>query len=445
MTPQRGISPSSALVFGTALFFSAAPAEAYIDPGTGSALLYVISAIIVSIYFAVRSLYYRLLDLVFRAGFRDASCGVAIHCEDPRYEITFLPVIRALVERGIAPTLFTMYRRDDSFTPLPAGVRHRAIPPGMLGYAYLNNLEADLLVTTTPQLDVMTFRRSRRVRHYVHLQHALGESRYVRPYAYDYFDTILCCGEILKKNIRRMESIRRSPAKQLLETGIPHYEELAREARMAPPLEGRPVVLVAPSWGPLSMFENLGVGFVAEIARRFPVIVRPHPQMKVSQPDLYAEILSLSGVSVDTQRTPSSAMAAASVLLSDISGIAHEFAFIYERPVLVIDRKTVAGGLEGELLGGDSELKEACRDFIVPIPPSELPRVAHHLERLLAEHRKERIVDVRERLIYNFGRASEVAAEQIAELYRGLHSARPAGLIARLATFRRWQAARGTS
>src|SRR5690606_23342065 len=148
------------------------------------------------------------------------------HCEDPRYEITFLPIIAALSRRGICSTFFTMYERNGSFESLPANVVHRVIAPGMVGYAYLNNLEAVLVVTTTPQLDVMTFRRSRRVRHYAMVQHAIGESRYVRPYAYDYFDSVHCCGEILKRNIRRMESIRGLPSKELYETGLPHYEAL---------------------------------------------------------------------------------------------------------------------------------------------------------------------------------------------------------------------------
>lgn len=418
MNPVLPASGRGGLAAGVVLLLLSAPAHAYIDPGTGSALLYVISGIVVSIYFGVRGLYYRVLDLLFSVRFRDQTCSVAIHCEDPRYEITFLPVVRALVARGVEPTIFTMYERDASFEPLPAGVAHRAIPAGMLGYAYLNNLEATVLVTTTPQLDVMTFRRSRRVRHYVHLQHALGESRYVRPYAYDYFDTILCCGEILRKNVRRMEEIRGSRPKQLLETGIPHYEELARRAREAPPPSGEPVVLIAPSWGPLSMFESFGIGFVAEIARHFRVIVRPHPQMKVSQPELYAQILALQGVTVDTGRTPSAAMSAATVLLSDISGITHEFAFIYERPVLIIDRKMVSGGLEGELLGGDSDLKDACREFIVPIAPESMPSIVDHLRRVVAEHDVKRIVDARSRLVYNFGHASEVAAAQIADIHR---------------------------
>lgn len=426
MMPTVGhLSRPRRAAVAAALALLALPAYAYIDPGTGSALLYVVSGVAVSIYFSARGLYYRVLDLLFRVRFRDQTCSVAIHCEDPRYEITFLPVIRALVALGIEPTLFTMYERDQSFEPLPAGVTHRSIPAGMLGYAYLNNLEATLLVTTTPQLDVMTFRRSKRVKHYIHLQHALGECRYVRPYAYDYYDTILCCGEILKKNVRRMEAIRGSRPKRLLETGVPHYEELIRRARATPPPTGEPVVLVAPSWGPLSMFEAFGVDFIAEIARHYRVIVRPHPQMRVSQPALYERIRSLRGVSVDTERTPSTALSRASVLLSDISGITHEFAFIYERPVVIIDRGMTDGGLEGELLGGDSDLKEACREFIVPVSPADMTSIVGHLRKVLEEHRTERIVEARQRLIFNFGCASQVAAQQIADIYHEVHAAQP--------------------
>ena len=238
---------STIAVVAAWLLIDARRAEAYIDPGTGSALFYLITGVVVAVYFAVRGLYYRAVDVVFRIRHRDQRCEMAVHCEDPRYEITFLPVIKAMCERGIRPTFFTMYERDASFEPLPAGVIHKAIAPGMVGYAYLNNIEATLLATTTPQLDVMTFRRSRRVKHYSLLPHALGESRYVRPFAYDYFDSVLCCGPILKANIRRMEALRGSPRKELYDTGIPHYEELLRAARAGAPLTGDPVVLIAPS------------------------------------------------------------------------------------------------------------------------------------------------------------------------------------------------------
>lgn len=408
--------PFLALPILAALFY-APSAAAYIDPGTGSALFYVVTGVVVSVYFALRGLYYRAIDLLFRIRRRDQKCEIAIHCEDPRYEITFLPIIRALCARGVEMTFFTMYARDASFEPLPEHVVHRILPEGRMGYAYLNSIEAVLFVTTTPQLDVMTFRRSPRVLHYAIVQHALGESRFVRPYAYDYYDSVLCCGPILKANIRRMEQIRESRKKDLYETGLPHYGEMLKIACQLLPRSGKPVVLIAPSWGPLSMFEAFGTSFVKAIAQCFRVIVRPHPQMKVSQSSLYAEILALEDVEVNTDRTPMHALSQAQILLSDISGIAHEFAFIFQRPVVVIDREMQTGGFEGELLGGSSELKQQCASFVVPVPPAEIGRIAAHLERVLANHSESKLQEVRSRLVYNFDHAGDVAARQLEHIY----------------------------
>lgn len=397
-----------------------APVFAYIDPGTGSALFYVISGVILSLYFAIRGLYLRLREAVARGGARYERCCVAIHGEAPRYEITFLPLIHCLAERGLDVTYFTMYERDDSFEPLPAGVKHRCIRPGMVGYAYLNHLQADILITTTPQLDVMTFRRSRRVRHYCHIPHALGESRYVRPYAYDFFDSVMCCGRVLEQNIRRMEEIRQLPKKRLLATGIPHYDVLVRgRPQNGGPAE-RPVVLVAPSWGPMSIFEIFGTSLVKTVAQHYDVIVRPHPQMARSQPALYREVLGLEGVMVDTDRTPLAAMAAADILISDISGIAHEFAFVHEKPVIVMDHRRDVGGLEGHLLGGDSELKQLCREFIIPVQPSAVHDLPGLIAAAMERHSRQRIAEARQDLVYNFGGAAPAAARQIQEILQCL-------------------------
>ncbi len=54
----------------------------------------------------------------------------------------------------------------------------------------------------------------------------------------------------------------------------------------------------------------------------------------------------------------------------------------------------------------------------MPVPPSEIPNIVTHLERTLANHSVERITGVRSQLVYNFGRASEVAAEQLAAIYQ---------------------------
>ena len=57
-----------------------------------------------------------------------------------------------------------------------------------------------------------------------------------------------------------------------------------------------------------------------EGSEALPVMVRPHPQMRFSQPELYRQILGLDGVKVDTLDTPPT-RCPAQILVSDISGI----------------------------------------------------------------------------------------------------------------------------
>ena len=336
-----------------------------------------------------------------------------------------MPILDELSRLGRYVSYFTMYERDETFTKLPESVLHHSIPPGLLGYSYLNNLNAQMLVTTTPQLDVMTFRRGKGVKHYCNVPHALSESRYARPYAYDFFDSIFCCGKFLKANIRQIESLRNLPKKDLYEIGVPHYDSmlvsLAEDrANVSPNSSSIPTVLIAPSWGPLSIFECFGTDFIEPLAAKYRVIVRPHPQMKTSSTILYEKLLSLANIEISTEQSPASALARTDILVSDISGIAHECAFIYEKPVIIIDQKQVEGGLEGELLGGDSELKQRCREVIVTVPPSQINALAERIDAVLVSYSRDKLEAIRGDVTYNFGRAGKVAAHQIEEILKCL-------------------------
>jgi hypothetical protein len=68
------------------------------------------------------------------------------------------------------------------------------------------------------------------------------------------------------------------------------------------------------------------------------------------------------------------------------------------------------------VLGGDSELKGRCSEFIVPVQPSEMPNIVAHIGKTLSQHSPERITRVRDELVYNFGNAGQVAAEQLAQI-----------------------------
>ena len=417
---QRNTWPIDAFAAFVAIFAMSKTAHAYIDPGTGSAILYVITGLVLSIYFGFKNLIFKVEELLYRKKTGFPVCNLAIHCEDPRYENTFFPIMNALPKDAGPVQFFTMYERDASFRPLPDGVQHFAIPPGLLGYSMLNRLEGKGLLSTTPQLDVMMFKRSKKMKHYCYVEHALGESRFVRPFAYDFYDTVLCCGPLLKNNIKTIEKIRGFNSKTLLETGIPHWDELLQAAAQNAPPNDAPVVLIAPSWGPSSLFEVFGLDFVEKVAAQFRVIVRPHPQMRISQAALYEQILGFENVHVDTEPTPASALQKADILVSDISGIVDEFVFIHEKPAIVVGHSVAVDAFEGHFLKDVRSLREIRSDVVMVLSPDDFGAVTTKIAQMLGKDFAKRIPALRNELVYNFGAAGPAAAHQIKEILQCL-------------------------
>jgi hypothetical protein len=400
------------------ILLSVKPVYAYIDPGTGSTLVYIITGIVVAIFFTAKGLFYKLIDFFSLKKIKQEECCIAIHSESPRYDITFLPIMRYLSMLNADYTYFTMYERNDIFEKLPNGAKHKVLKPGIVGYSFLNILKAKLLVTTTPQLDIMTFKRSKNVEHYCIVQHALGESMFVKPFAYDNFDSVLCCGEILIQNLRKIEEIRNIKPKKLFKTGIPHYDELIKRKKDLRRLNGQKTILIAPSWGELSLFRKHGTDFINQLIDSYHIIIRPHPQMKISQIELYEKIISIKGVQIDTEDMCDLAMSKADLLISDFSGIIHEFAFIYERPVIVVDYDKNLEGFDGFLLQSESQVKEKSKDFIHTIKPENFNDIENTINEALKNFSVDIVRRVRQEFIFNFGNAGGIAAQQIMDILR---------------------------
>ena len=87
------------------LFFLLVPvyAFAYLDPGTGSLLLYAVIGIASSVIFALRNLWYRILELVFSGKGKNAARkdlpDIVFHSEGKKYWHIFQSVIEALLKK----------------------------------------------------------------------------------------------------------------------------------------------------------------------------------------------------------------------------------------------------------------------------------------------------------------------------------------------------------
>lgn len=157
----------------------------------------------------------------------------------------------------------------------------------------MNFLNAEIVISTTPGLNVYQWKRSKQVRYYVHIPHAASEIILYRMFGIDYYDAILLSGEYQAQDIRKLEKLRGLPEKEMVKVGIPYMDEMAARFNEVGPLPEHPrTVLLAPSWGQSAIFSIYGGEIINVLLKTgYHVIVRPHPQSFKSETEMMEKLM----------------------------------------------------------------------------------------------------------------------------------------------------------
>jgi hypothetical protein len=356
-----------ALYLAYFVFLFALPLGAYIDPGTGSMLFSLLTGISITAFFFLKNLFIKLRSGAFfgKRGrvelLRGERRGLVIYSEGKQYWNVFKPVVGELKRRGLPFAYYTGAEDDPELPgPMPEGCTAKFIGKGNEAYRFLNFLEADVCLMTTPSLEVFQLKRSPGVRHYSHILHMVTDTSTYRLFALDYFDSALLSGEYQKRDIRALESLRGTRKKDLYVVGSPYMDELfKRAAELGPGAAGGRTVLVAPSWGKEGILGRYGLSLLEPLAKSsYKVIIRPHPQSKTAEKNildtLRERLSSYPNVEWDFEDENIRALSRADVLISDFSGVIFDYAFIFKRPVIypgfTFDRRAYdASDIEEEL------------------------------------------------------------------------------------------------
>ncbi len=398
-------------------------AHAYLDPGTGSMLLSAVVSIVSAVYFLIRgswhffrSLFYRLIG---KAKVYDKS-SIVFYSEGAAYWNTFKPVLEGLERRGVASLYMTSDPNDPGLSFAGQHTSVQYIGTGNAAYMTLNLLEADVCAMTTPGLDVLQIRRSKGVKHYAHIIHAVTDMAIYKLYSFDYYDSILCSGPHQERSIRTLEKLRGTPAKELLHSGCPYLDVLA--ARLAAEGNNTPdprCVLIAPTWGANGLLARFGVDLIRPLAEAgYSVIIRPHPQsLKVEAAlveSIRADLARFPNVGWDTQADGFASLQAAAVLISDLSGIVFDYAFVFERPVITVRFEPDLRGLEGNDLpypAWELTVLDTIGRRIAPEDIASLPTIVH--EAATNPDFVATVRALRSESVYNYATAGDLIAEQL--------------------------------
>jgi YidC/Oxa1 family membrane protein insertase len=292
--------------------------------------------------------------------------------------------------------------------------------PSFMGY-----VDCKVFVITLTELNLHHLKRSNQPVHYAYVFHALNSSHMAyRPQAFDHYDSILCCGPYHANEIRRDEELRGLPKKQLVEAGYYRLERLYKAAQEQPASSTeKKVVLVAPSWSANNVLEAHGATLVRTLLNAgYEVIMRPHPETIKRSAELVQaiedEFRDDAQFTLERSVATDDSILRADVLITDWSGIALEYAFGTERPVLYLDVPRKVHNDSYATLGIEPFEVRMRSEIGVVFPPADIVNIDQAIDRLVREREqyRQRIVELRSDNIFHFGHSSKVGARHILDV-----------------------------
>ena len=319
----------------------------YIDPGTGSMLFSVFIGATATLLFLARAIFLKV-QLIFagkkaREALKAGRKKYVIYNEGKQYWNVFKPVLDEFEKRQIEVTYFTSYEEDPVFESDYKYVKKEFIGTGNKAFARLNLLAADIVLMSTPGLDVYQMKRSKNVKHYAHIRHGTGDATMYRLFGIDYFDSILLTGDYQINDLRYLENARGTKTKELVTVGCTYLDELKKKMDSIPPETNHNfTVLLSPSWGPSAILSRYGEKLLTPLIETgWNIIVRPHPQSKKSENEMLEKLQDkykdAKNLEWNYDRDNIFAMKKADIMISDFSSIIYDYTFLCDKPVMYVN------------------------------------------------------------------------------------------------------------
>lgn len=314
----------------------------YIDPGTGSMLFTILIGVLGAAFYSIRMLFIKLRYKIGGGKVDTALQKVpyVIFSDDKRYWKVFEPICREMDKQGKEVLYITASPDDPALKSEYKNLKVECIENENKLFSRLNYINAGIVLSTTPGLDVYQWKRSKDALYYVHIPHAASEITLYRMFGIDYYDAILLSGDYQINDIRALEELRNLPQKELVKVGIPYMDEMAKRMENAPSVtEHERTVLLAPSWGDNAIFGVYGGKIIDLLLKTgYHVIVRPHPQSFTSEKDMLEKLMKEYPESdqLEWNRDTDNfnVLNRSDILISDFSGVIFDFVLIHNKPVI---------------------------------------------------------------------------------------------------------------
>lgn len=265
-----------------------------------------------------------------------------IYSDHKRYWNVFKPICDEFEKRKIPVVFYTSSSDDPALSEKYEFVKAEFIGEGNKAFARLNFLNAGVLLSTTPGLNVYQWKRSKNVDKYVHIPHTADDLAGYRMFGLDYYDAVLTSGNNQIELIRKIEKLRPSiKQKELLTVGSITLDNLKYKLENKGKAQKNeiPVILLAPSWGVSGILSRYGEKILTALKNtNYKIIVRPHPQTIVSEKAILEPLIQkFSDIEWNYDNDNFDVLNKADLLITDFSGIIFDYSLVFDKPLIYAD------------------------------------------------------------------------------------------------------------
>lgn len=290
-------------------------------------------------------------------------------------------------------------------------------------------IECTAFVMTLLDLDRFYLKRSVHNVHYVYTFHSLSSTHFAfRELAHHAYDTILCSGPHHIKEIRAIENSYSLKPKKLVEAGYARIDKLIEDsnAYTQAPDKNKKIsnILILPSWGKSSIMETCIKELLTVLGKEkeFNIVLRPHPMTAKHLPELLNEVKNLAGeysnIHLEFDTNSSQSMSEADIVISEWSGAAVEFAFVFNKPVLYINTPPKINNPNYNKINLEPFEAFIREEVGMIINIENLDSIKSYISEISASGKfsPEHLRRCRDQWVYNAGNSFKVSADKIIEI-----------------------------
>lgn len=350
---------------------------------------------------------------------------LVFYSERAIYYQTFSPFIEELLKDSF---ITCSYITSDANDPILTH-HHERLYPFYFNFflkSVFDKMDANCFVFTMPDLNTYHLKKSKHTKEYIYLFHAFSSTHLqYNEQAFDAYDTVFCVGPHHVNEIEARENLYQLPHKKLLPIGYPRMDIVYQKYQSYKKQFEQKTILIAPTWSMASLFEN-GIQQLLEVLAQtnYRVVVRPHPEFlkrrKSLANSLKNYISKQQNFIWEDQLLNEDNLYEADLLITDRSGIAFEYVFGTERPVLFVDTPLKEHNKNWKVLNIEPIELQLRNKVGVSISLDNLHNVLPIIEDLLkiSNNWRETLKSMRNEHVFNWNCSAKEGAEYIKQVLK---------------------------